>query len=242
MRYNGVDVCTCYKGISVNKEIPPGMPARDVETAGGWDGEILTGVELKQGRYLLRVNIGAKSKEEAWRARAALAAWATSGGGVLCPIEPTHWPGRAYDGIVGSITDPEFIFGFATVDVTFVVPRPVAYEIAPCTASGAGQLDMVVRGSMPCGPTITQTIGEARTGLYWTMGGAKLLTITGALAKGDVVAVNLREGLLTVNGQHAEERINVMETGWAASFAPGLHTITSQDKGQMEARWHTEWA
>lgn len=242
MRYNGVDVCTCYRGISVNKEIPPGMPARDVETAGGWDGEILTGVELKQGRYLLRVNIATRSKAEAWRARAALAAWASSDGGVLCPIEPTHWPGRAYDGIVSSITDPEFVFGFATVDVTFVVPRPVAYEIIPTTASGAGQVEMVVRGSMPCGPTITQTISTARTGLYWTLDGERLLTITGALAAGDVVTANLREGLLTVNGQHAEERINVMETGWAASFAPGLHTITSQDKGQMEARWHAEWA
>lgn len=242
MRYNGVDVCTCYRGISVNKEIPPGMPARDVETAGGWDGEILTGVELKQGRYLLRVNIATRSKAEAWRARAALAAWASSDGGVLCPIEPTHWPGRAYDGIVSSITDPEFVFGFATVDVTFVVPRPVAYEITPTTASGAGQVEMVVRGSMPCGPTITQTISTARTGLYWTLDGERLLTITGALAAGDVVTANLREGLLTVNGQHAEERINVMETGWAASFAPGLHTITSRDKGQMEARWHAEWA
>lgn len=242
MRYNGVDICQCYRGISVAKEIPPGMPGRSVETAGGWDGEMLAGVEMKQGRYLVRVNIAQRSKEEAWRARAALAAWADSTGGQLGAIEPTHWPGRAYDGVVNSISDPEFTFGFGTVDVTFVVPRPVAYDIAPSVATGNGKAEMAVNGTMPCGPTIKQTMSEARTGLKWKLDGETLLAITGALSKGDVVEANLRDGWLKINGAHVESRIDVLATNWVASFAPGLHSVESQDGGAMEARWHTEWA
>lgn len=242
MRYNGVDICQCHRGISVAKEIPPGMPGRSVETAGGWDGEMLAGVEMKQGRYLVRVNIAQRSKEEAWRARAALAAWADSTGGQLGAIEPTHWPGKAYDGVVSSISDPEFTFGFGTVDVTFVVPRPVAYDIAPSVAAGNGKAELAVGGTIPCGPTIKQTMSEARTGLKWKLDGETLLAITGALSQGDVVEANLREGWLKINGVHVERRIDVLATNWVASFAPGLHSVESQDGGAMEARWHTEWA
>ena len=242
MRYNGIDICQAYGGISVAKEIPPGMPNRSVETVGGWDGEMLAGVEMKQGKYLVRVNIARQSRAEAWKARAALASWAQSAGDSLAPIEPTHWPGKAYDGIVSSISDPEFTFGFGTVDVTFTVPRPVAYEITPSMAAGNGKVEMAVNGTMPCGPTIQQVLNAARTGLVWKLDGAALLTITGNLSKGDKVEANLREGWLKINGAHAESRINVLETGWAASFAPGQHTITSQNSGAMEARWHTEWA
>ena len=101
---------------------------------------------------------------------------------------------------------------------------------------------MAVNGTMPCGPTIQQILSAARTGLVWKMDGAALLTITGSLSKGDKVEANLREGWLKINGVHVERRIDVLATNWVASFAPGLHSVESQDGGAMEARWHTEWA
>lgn len=242
MRFNGVDVCQVYRGISVAKETPPGMPTLSVETVSGTDGETLAGVEMKQGKYVVRVNIAGRNKAEAWKARAALARWAMGNRNKLGVIEPSHWNGKCYDGIASDISEPEFTFGFGAVDITFTLPRPVARDVTPSTSSGSGGLSMTVNGDMPCGPTISQTIKTARTGLWWKLDGAKLLTITGALAVGDVVAANLREGSLTINGSHAESRINVMETGWAAEFTPGLHEITSQDGGTMEARWYAEWA
>lgn len=136
MRFNGVDICSVHRAISVAKEIPPGMPERSVETVSGREGETLAGTVVKRGEYTVRVNIAGKSRAEAWRVRALLAAWAGSSGETTAELEPTHWPGMAYEAIVGGISPPEFTFGFAVVEITFVLPRPFAHEKMTSRANG----------------------------------------------------------------------------------------------------------
>ena len=138
MRFNGVDVRDIHPRISISKEIPPGCPERTVETVQGWDGETFAAVRTEQGEYLARINIACRTRDDAWEARSRLARWAASSGDGVGELEPTHWPGKAYEAVLGSISAPEFTFGFATVDVTFILPRPYAHDTYISRASGTG--------------------------------------------------------------------------------------------------------
>ena len=125
-----MDLCGVHPALSIEKEYPPGMPDRDVYTIAGRDGETAVGYAVVQGEYKVNVNIAARRREEGWRIRGLLAAWAMASGQDTGEIEPTHWPGVAYDGIVKSISTPEFVFGFAKVEVIFLGPRPYAHDLA----------------------------------------------------------------------------------------------------------------
>ena len=211
MRFNGVDVRDIHPRISISKEIPPGCPERTVETVQGWDGETFAAVRTEQGEYLARINIACRTRDDAWEARSRLARWAASSGDGVGELEPTHWPGKAYEAVLGSISAPEFTFGFATVDVTFILPRPYAHDTYISRASGTGGAEMAVSGDGVCRPTIRQTLAAEV------------------------------EGSLTVNGSHAESLIDYTASLWRPGFTPGVHKITSTDKGQMEASWRNEW-
>ena len=115
MRFCGVDLRSVHPALSIEKEYPPGMPDRDVYTIAGTDGETVVGYAVTQGEYKVNVNIAARRREDGWRIRALLAAWAAASGRSTGELEPTHWPGVAYDAIVKSIGAPEFVFGFAKV-------------------------------------------------------------------------------------------------------------------------------
>lgn len=80
MRFCGVDLCGVHPALSIEKEYPPGMPDRDVYTIAGRDGEIAVGYAVVQGEYKVNVNIAARRREEGWRIRGLLAAWAMASG------------------------------------------------------------------------------------------------------------------------------------------------------------------
>lgn len=240
MRYNGVDVCDVHPCISVSKEIPPGCPERTIETVNGWDGETFAAVRTERGEYQTKINIACRSMAEAWEVRARLAQWAGSGDGVG-ELEPTHWPGKAYEAVLESISPPEFHFGFAEVDVVFSLPRPYAHDTYISRASGAGSAEMAVGGDSVCRPAIKQTIKDEQTGLVWKLDGETFLSLVGTLAAGTVVQMDTKAGSLTVGGNHAESMIDYTASRWRPGFTPGVHQLTSSDGGQMEASWHNEW-
>lgn len=242
MRFNGVDIRDVHRAVSVEKEIPPGMPEMTIETAQGWDGETFVGRTMGRGSYVVRVNIACRQREEAWRVRALLAQWAMSSGNATAALEPTHWPGVAYDAVAGSISEPEFARGFGKVVITFILPRPVAHDVAESRASGSGSVSMLVRGSMPCRPVIRQVLASGRSGLALTLDGKAFFTVRGQLNAGQTVEIDTGRAALTVDGVHAEERVSVTGTVWRPGFTPGVHTLGSSDGGTLEARWHSEWA
>lgn len=242
MRFCGVELSQVHPAIRIAKEIPPGLPEREIETIEGSEGETAAGYTVRRGEYTVRVGIACRTKLEAWRVRALLAAWAAASGQTMGELEPTHWPGVAYDAIVQEITPPEFKFGFATVEVIFCLPRPVAHDVADTAATGSGQVILPVGGSAACRPVITQTLAAAQAGgLTWTMDGAPLLRVTGALSAGQTVEADLAAGSLTIDGAHAEARIDVQATDFFPGFTPGRHTVASTDAGRMQARWRCEW-
>ena len=244
MRFNGVDPCTLHRGISVAREILPGMAPRAVETVRGTGAETLAGVEAERGEYRLVLNVAGKSKAEAFEIRALIAKWARSSGETCARIEPTHWHGMAYDGIVEKIPDPEFVFGFGTIDVSFLLPDARAYEIAASSAHGAeGSMRMMISGGEPCEPVITQTIKDETSELIWQLNGAVFLLLNnGTLTSGQIVEADFSAGSLTVDGVHAESMIDFTATKWKPGFVTGLHRIESSDGGTMSARWHNRWA
>lgn len=241
MRFNGVDIREVHRGVSVEKEIPPGMPTRTVETYSGWDGETLAGVTMSRGTYTVRANIACRRPEDGWQVRALLAAWAMSSGNGTAELEPSYWPGMAYDAVAEKISAPEFFKGFARVEISFVLPRPIAHETALSIASGSGSASMMVGGSLPCRPILRQTVMGSANELAWSMDGSTFFTINGTFNDGQVVEADMARASLTVDGAHAESRINLTATNWRPGFTPGPHTLTSSNAGTLEARWQNEW-
>lgn len=242
MRFNGVDIREVHRGVSVEKEIPPGMPTRTVETFSGWDGETLAGVTMSRSTYTVRANIACRRPEDGWQVRALLAAWAMSSGNGTAELEPSYWPGMAYDAVAEKISAPEFFKGFARVEISFALPRPVAHETIISIASGNGTASMLVGGSLPCRPILRQTIADSASGIVWSLDGVAFFTVNGAFGAGQVVEADLAKAFLTVDGAHTESRINLTATNWRPGFAPGPHTLTSSNAGTLEARWQNEWA
>lgn len=241
MRFNGKELRAVHRAISISKEYPPGMAPREVHTVRANAGEYLAGVTEERGEYRVAVNIAARSKEEAYEVRRLLARWATSSAEATARLEPTHDRDVYYEAICSGISEPEFVFGFATVDVTFLLPRAVAIAKTPKAASGAGSVQMAIGGSGRVRPEITQTIEAEAEGLTWSANGAPFLRIEGTVAAGAVVKADFTTNALTIDGEHAESRIDYAASSWRPELWPGPHTITSSDAGAMEARWRDEW-
>lgn len=241
MRFNGVDIRSVHPAISIAKEIPPGTAERVMETAEGADGEIITGERLRAGEYIARVNIAGRTPAEGWRVRELLAGWACAPGIQTAALIPTHNAARCYDARIKSISAPEFVRGGAVVEMRFFLPRATARDVIASSASGQGRMTMRIGGTTACRPTIRQTIKAAQDGLTIRMDGAPVLTLTGALRAGQVVEMDTEAESVTIDGAHAESRIDPSGTRWRPGWLPGTHDITSTDGGGMEGRWHNEW-
>ena len=241
MRFNGVSLCSVHEGLSIEKEVPPGI-AHAQETVHSMGGNVITDERLEAGEYLARVNIAGWSEAEGLDIRERLTAWALTRGLATGELIPTSHPQRCYDAKLKSISNPEFMMGFAVVDVRFAVPRPVARDVTESRAGGAGGVSAQVRGTYECRPYLSQTLSAAQDGLVWVMDGIPILTVKGALSAGQVVRMDVKNESLTIDGEHAEARINMAGTRWRPGWWPGAHVISSTDGGAMEMRWHNEWA
>lgn len=241
MIFNGKDLISVHPALSIRDEVPPGMARRQIATIKGTDGEIVSDVVVEAGEYLVRVNIAGRSKKEAWEVRELLAAWAGSSGNRTAELIPTHRPSRCFDAILSSIGDPQFVRGFATVDVRFMLPRPIARNLFPSNASGTGKMTAQVGGSLAARPVIRQTLAESRTNVVWTMDGQSILTLRAGMGAGQVIEMDTRYEKLTIDGMNALALIDPQNTKWRPGYMPGRHEIVSTDSGAMEMRWHNEW-
>lgn len=241
MKFNGIDPTSLHPALRVGEEIPPGMAKRMISTVAGTDGEIVSGVKMESGEYRVRVNFASKNRDEAWTLREMLAKWAGSSGEKTAELIPTHRPQRCYDAILSDIGEPQFSRGFATVDVTFMLPRPVSRSVVSGTASGRGSIKLSVGGSLPARPVIRQTIMQEAGELVWSMDGKPFLTIRAQLSAGQVVEMDTRYERLTIDGANALSAIDPQATRWRPGYTCGRHEIVSTDAGKMEMRWHDEW-
>lgn len=243
MRFNGIDPCTLHRGISIARETLPGMAPRDVETVRGSGTETLGGIEEKRGEYVVEINIAGKSKEEAYKMRALIAKWARSSGEKTARIEPTHWHGMAYDGIAERIGDPVFNFGFGVLEVVFALPDAKAYEMAASHAHGSsGRAVIQIGGGEACRPVIQQVIAKGASSMTWKLDGKTFLVLNQSVKAGQTVEADFSTGGLTIDGVHAENKLDYTATNWKPGFLPGRHTISSSDTGALSARWNNRWA
>lgn len=241
MRFNGVELTSVHRALSIEKEIPPGTAALAFETIEGADGEVVSDERIEQGEYLVKVNICGRTPAEGWAVRELLAQWASLPNLETAELVPTHRPQRCYDARLKSISEPEFKRGMAKVEVRFLLPRPVMRDVTRSQASGAGGLTARIGGSTHCRPVITQTLSSVQDGLVWTMDSVPILTLTGSLSAGQAVVMDTGNESVTIDGEHAESRIDVSGTRWRPGYLPGTHEIASTDGGTMEMRWHSEW-
>ncbi|MBR3794745.1 MAG: phage tail family protein [Clostridia bacterium] len=241
MRFNEKDLRDVHRALSIEKEIPPGIAQREIDTVQGTDGEIIAQERIEKDEYIVRVNIACRCADDAWDVRAKLAGWAQLNRPGTAELIPTHWIGKCYDARLKAISAPEFVRGFGKVEMRFLLPRPIARDIAPSMASGAGGMSALIGGTYVCRPTIGQTIRNAREGLTISMDGEPFLVLTGALAAGQRVEMDTQRERLTIDGEDAMSRINYVFSRWRPGFTPGRHEIISEDDGALEMRWHNEW-
>ena len=240
MRFNGIDPAEIHPCISVSKEIYPSMPARDIATAETASGDLVAHVSVQQDEATIRVNIAGRTYDEAMEARLALAEWAASSRNATAELEPTHLPGKAYDAILKRVQAVEN--RFTTVDVVFLLPRPVLHDIAERRAAGNGT-EMVLRigGTASAQPVVAVTLTSAAEGLRMTVDGITFFAIGGSLGAGQKVEYNMRTGATTIDGVHAEKRILYAEIDPDMELLPGKHTLISSAAGSLQVRWHDEW-
>lgn len=240
MRFCGVELSSIHPAISIAKEIRPGTPARDVLTISGTRGETVAGTRTKQGEYTVRVNIAAKTTQEAWEALAALNGWARASGEKTGVLEPTHWPGKAYDAILSDIQTPKFRFGFGTVEVIFIIPRPYAYDLIQRQSKGGEEIVLRIGGTETARPEISiETETTERVTLL--LDGEYIFMARGKY-KGKVLTVDFARGTVTYDGEPAEKDVDFNTTDWHPAFTPGQHVLTCEGGKTLEGRWHDEWA
>lgn len=241
MRFNGKDLREVHARLSINAEIPPGSARREIEYVQGRTGAVVAGVTYEPDEYKARINIACFNRNEAWDVRALVAAWAASSGETTATLEPSRWNGKAYDAILKSVSPPEFKRGFATVDVVWSIPYPFARDTTTSRASGSGRAAAMIGGTHACRPVIRQTMSADADGLAITMDGGAVLTLKGSIGAGAVVEMDTARESLTIDGVHAEEKINFSATRWRAGFTPGRHEFASSDNGLLEVSWRNEY-
>lgn len=240
MRFNGIDLNKVHPAVSRAQEFPPGMAKREISTLETTNREIVTDVHTAQDEYTVRVNIAARTYQEAMQARERLAAWASSSGKQTAWLEPTHAHGRAYKAIVKNIGRIEKRFG--TVDVVFMLPDPVLYDSMVQSHQATDRmLVFMAAGSAIIQPEISFKASEEAEGLRITHNGKTIIAVSGRINTGDTVDVVLETGALLINGTHAESRFIYTECDLDDEFAKGRHEMTVSARGTLKARWRNGW-
>lgn len=250
MKFNGIDPCTLHKGISIAKEIPPGTVTSQLETLSGSTGEVIVGRTIKQGEYIVRINIAGKYRAQAWEIRKLLAEWARTTDMVTGELRPTHWPDVHYDAILKEISPPEFTFGFGVIDVVFAIPRPFAVSniLLGATNIEGGSVKPVIGGSSYTRPTIWLYC-KGGTGVYLNVDFKNYLRLTGTFEAGEQVEIttnppNVRIRSTSGVWSDANDRIDFTATKFlklAEAFTPGEHNVMSAQASQIKIQWRDEW-
>ena len=240
MRFNNRDPNLIHPRISVSKEIYPSAPKREIVTVETGSGELVAHVNMAQENATIRVNIAARTYDEAMEARLALTEWAASSRNQTAELEPTHLPGKAYAAILDRITPLEN--RFTTVDVVFLLPRPVLHNVAQRRAETTGtELTFATGGTASTQAVIRAVISQAAQEVRMEMDGCLFFAIGGGVNTGQTVEYNMRTGATTIDGVHAENRILYADIDPDIELLPGKHTLRSSVPGTLQARWHNEW-
>ena len=240
MRFNGRDPTEIHPCISVSKEIPPSMPAREIATVETGNGELVAHVSLLQDEAVIRINIAGRTYDEPMEARLKLAECAASSHNRTAELELTHLPGKAYAAILKRIS--AFETRFTTVDVVFLLPRPVLHDVAGRTAAGSGtETSFRIGGTASTQPVFAVTLTDAAEGLRMTVDGILFFAIGGSLSAGQKVEYNLLTGSATIDGAHAENRMLYADIDPDIELLPGTHTLNVSAPGSIQVRWHNEW-
>lgn len=254
MTFDSIDPRSLHRGISIAKEIPPGAPASTLETITGGTGEILAGRTIKQAEYTVRINIAGRSARDGWEIRRLIAAWARPTDKTTRRLVPTHWPEVYYDAACKEVTEPEFTFGFCTVDVVFAIARPIAMSLHQTVALpdyGSKKIIVRIGGTHYAKPDIVMdrlTAGEDGLTLY--VDDAPLLKVAGAIGEGECITLSGGDHpRLTQKSTNAEaaditKRIAYAGTDFASlwqAFAPGVHAVRTVPESEISLQWRDEW-
>lgn len=247
MKYNGVDPTTLHAGISIAKEIPPGAPTSQLETLSGSAGEIVAGRTLKQAEYIVRINVAGKTRAEAWAIRALIAKWACATESVPHELEPSHWPGIAYDAVLKEISPPEFAFGFGVIEVVFAIPRPISHGTSERSASGSTSVTINVQGSSYIRPKITVTT-RAASRAEIAVDGKVYAAVDYSFSAGNSLVLETDPPKVRIvsggSSVEADKYVDYTVTDFDAmckALTTGTHRLNCNQASAITARWKEEY-
>lgn len=240
MRYENISPRTLGEKISIKKERLPDI-TNEIDLLETNTGMLIGSVRREAAIYSLEVNVAERNGKNANEAWLRLAAWAKNGG-QTGRLEPEALQGKAYDAIFESITPVETVSKNGTCKITWLVTSPHPYSVAQSVAAGTdGIVTIWNAGSTPATFSMEITPETTQNGLTISMDGKAFFSMTGTVAAGKKVTVDMEKELITVDGADKSSSVTWDSTDYTVLIEPGRHTISSSAGGKITVRWHERW-
>lgn len=252
MLFNGQDPVDLHPGISIKKETPPGSVTSKLETLSGAFGELVVGRTIQQGEYKVEFLIRGNTREKIGTIRQLLSSWARPMDVSTCELVPSDTPDRAYAAMCKKVGEPKFKHSSATIEVVFAVPRPIAHDRYPRTASTDGKAEALVvdvRGSSFIQPEVKLTLPSTAGAVTLYVDDKAYFRLVAPLSAGDSVIIrnDAQIDLFDASANTtASAAVNVdyvatdLFAMWKALYH-GRHTVRGEPACAIEMNWRDEW-
>lgn len=251
MRYNNIDPCELYPGITIAREIPLATVPTEIRSIEGKASGSIIDREMQTGDYIVYLNIVGKNPEEVERMKHIVTAWARPMSIVPCEIVPTHWPQVAYDAVASSVTAQQKSWKHWIVCIVFRIFRGIAYDRIPTTAitDGAGELKINIGGTSYARPDFRLTAASASESITLYVDEQPYFRLVTPLGAGDIVSIGKNEqiGLYDASEDTTMDSADKVDFVLSDLYAmwealmPGPHVIRAEPAASIEMEWRNEW-
>lgn len=240
MRYNGVDIKTLGRSLSIAKGTLP-QRSRSVETLETNTGILIGHVGEETGSYMLDVNIAGRTQQEAGESWLRLCSWAKGGGGVHA-LEVDELPLKAFDAIFEGISEPQLANGRGQCRIMWTLETPHPYSVIGKSAKGtAGTVTAIIGGTAETCPLYEIKLSSGKGTLSISVDGATVFWMEKSMAKGATIKIDPAREAVEVDGDDATADVDWMVTDWTHMLAPGKRTISAGGGAELTVRWHDRW-
>lgn len=252
MLFNGQDPVDLHPGISVKKETPPGSVTSKLETLSGAFGELVVGRTIQQGEYKVEFLIRSNTSEMIGTIRQLLSSWARPMDVTTCELIPSDMPDRAYAAMCKKVGEPKFKHGAATIEIVFALPRPIAHDRFPRTASTGDKAEALavdVRGSSYIRPEVSMKLPSAADAVTLYVDDKAYFRLVASLSAGDCVIIREDASIDMFDASanaiaNAATCVDYVVTDlfamWKA-LGHGPHTVRCEPACSIEMKWRDEW-
>lgn len=242
LRYNGVDLATIHKAVSLSSAGPGGW-SRDIRRIETGQGGLVAYARDEGATYHAVVNISARTVDEGKEALQAVRSWARGTGG-MGEIDPHGEDGYAYDGMLLSVEEPDWQHGFGTVRVEWLLDSPHRRSVqeSRATTAAATELCFRVSGTAAAYATFEVSPVTDQATLTVQLDGRPLVLRNQKTTGGRVLVIDTQHEKLTIGTTDVTAQTDWSQTSYDHPLERGEHVLTCSAEARLTARWHDRWA